>query len=147
MLQAQFPILLVDDDEQIADVLKRAAQSSFPEASFIHVASFEEAKSYIDDLEGRGPKIVLLDIDLKGAVDGLDFLAMLRAHPKGRLLPVVMLSGSKTPRQIERSYAFGASAFTVKPYSYSDWKTYLYNLRTYWFETVTLLDFRHRREA
>jgi CheY-like chemotaxis protein len=147
MSQTQFPILLVDDDAQIADVLVRAAQSSFPEASFIYVASFEEAKAYIDDLEGRGPKIVLLDIDLKGSVDGLDFLAMLRAHPKGRLLPVVMLSGSKTPKQVERSYAFGASAFTVKPYSYSDWKMYLQNLRTYWFETVTLLDFRHRREA
>jgi CheY-like chemotaxis protein len=147
MSQTQFPILLVDDDAQIADVLVRAAQSSFPEASFIYVASFEEAKAYIDDLEGRGPKIVLLDIDLKGAVDGLDFLAMLRAHPKGRLLPVVMLSGSKTPRQVERSYAFGASAFTVKPYSYSDWKMYLQNLRTYWFETVTLLDFRHRRDT
>ncbi|WP_080239611.1 response regulator [Spirosoma rigui] len=147
MPQPSFPILLVDDDPLIADVLSRASQTSFPEASFISVTNFQDAKTYIDDLEGKGPKIVLLDIDLQDKVDGLDFLALLRTHPKGRLLPVVMLSASKTERQVERAYAFGASAFTVKPFSYADWKVYLGHLRVYWYETVTLLDVRHRKES
>lgn len=146
-MSQQFPILLVDDDPLIADVLKRASVSSFPEASFIHVSSFEDAKTYIEELEGRGPKIVLLDIDLQDKVDGLDFLALLRAHPKGRVLPVVMLSANKTPSLVERAYSFGASSFTLKPFSYSDWKTYLNNLKTYWYETVTLLDVRHYKEG
>ena len=147
MPNPSFPILLVDDDPQIADILSRAAETSFPEASFIQVQSFEAAKTYIDDFEGRGPKIVLLDIDLQDKVDGLDFLALLRAHPKGRLLPVVMLSASKTLKLVERAYAIGASSFTVKPFTYPEWKTYLINLRTYWFETVTLLDVRYRNES
>jgi CheY-like chemotaxis protein len=142
----QFPILLVDDDPLIADILNRASSSSFPEASFIHVSSFDAAKNYIEELQGKGPKIVLLDIDLQDKVDGLDFLAMLRAHPKGRILPVVMLSASKTPALVERAYSFGASSFTIKPFSYADWKTYLSNLKTYWYETVTLLDIRHYKE-
>jgi len=147
MTNQSFPVLVVDDDPLIADVLNRAANSSFPEASFIPVTSFEDAKTYIDNLEGKGPKIVLLDIDLQDKVDGLDFLALLRAHPKGRLLPVVMLSASKTERQVERAYSFGASAFTIKPFTYTDWKTYLSNLRVYWFETVTLLDVRYRNDS
>ncbi|AUD01572.1 response regulator [Spirosoma pollinicola] len=142
----QFPILLVDDDPLIADVLQRASVSSFPEASFIHVSSFDEAKNYIEHLEGKGPKIVLLDIDLQDKVDGLDFLALLRAHPKGRVLPVVMLSANKTPTLVERAYTYGASSFTTKPFSYADWKQYLANLKTYWYETVTLLDIRHYKE-
>ncbi|MFD2936488.1 response regulator [Spirosoma flavum] len=141
-----FPILLVDDDPLIADILVRASSSSFPEASFTHVSSFDEAKRYIEELEGKGPKIVLLDIDLQDKVDGLDFLALLRAHPKGRSLPVVMLSASKTPGLVERAYSFGASSFTTKPFSFADWKKYLSNLRTYWHETVTLLDVRHYKE-
>ncbi|ADB37336.1 response regulator [Spirosoma linguale] len=141
-----FPILLVDDDPLIADVLQRASLSNFPEATFIHVSSFEEAKTYIEGLQGKGPKIVLLDIDLQDKVDGLDFLALLRAHPKGRVLPVVMLSANKTPTLVERAYSFGASSFTIKPFSYADWKMYLSNLRTYWYETVTLLDIRHYKE-
>ncbi|GAB4004434.1 response regulator [Spirosoma sp. KCTC 42546] len=142
----QFPILLVDDDPNVAEILTKAAQSSFAEASFIHVSSFEEAKRYIEELEGKGPKIVLLDIDLQDKVDGLDFLTLLRAHPKGRILPVVVLSASKTAQLVERAYSYGASSFTVKPFSYSDWKTYLSNLKTYWFETVTLLDVRHSND-
>ena len=142
-MPTKFPILLVDDDPAIADILNRAAQNSFIEASFIHVTTFEEAKQYIEDLKGRGPKIVLLDIDLKGKADGLDFLALLRAHPKGRTLPTVILSASKAPRLVERAYAFGASSFTSKPFSFLEWRVYLSNLRTYWYETVTLLDVRH----
>lgn len=139
----KFPILLVDDDPNVADVLSRAAQSTFPEATFIHVRSFEEAKRYIEELEGKGPKMVLLDIDLQDKVDGLDFLALLRAHPKGRILPVVVLSANKTATLVERAYTFGASSFTVKPFSFAEWKMYLHNLRTYWYETVTLLDVIH----
>ncbi|GAB3805916.1 hypothetical protein GCM10028819_40240 [Spirosoma humi] len=146
-MSQQFPILLVDDDPLIAEVLQRASVSSFPEATFTHVSSFEDAKTYIEELEGRGPKIVLLDIDLQDKVDGLDFLALLRAHPKGRVLPVVMLSASKTPSLVERAYSFGASSFTLKPFSYTDWKTYLNNLKAYWYETVTLLDVRHYKEG
>ncbi|QIP11178.1 response regulator [Spirosoma aureum] len=146
MQKSLFPILLVDDDPLVAEVLERAAKTNFPEASFIHITSFEDAKLYIDNLEGKGPKLVLLDIDLKDKVDGLDFLALLRAHPKGRLLPVVMLSARKTAKLVERAYIFGASSFTIKPFSYADWKTYLSNLRTYWFETVTLLEVRHEKE-
>jgi CheY-like chemotaxis protein len=142
----QFPILLVDDDPLIADVLERASVSAFPEASFIHVTSFDEAKKFIEELVGKGPKIVLLDIDLQDKVDGLDFLALLRAHPKGRILPVVMLSANKTPILVERAYSYGASSFTLKPFSYVDWKVYLSNLKTYWYETVTLLDVRHYKE-
>lgn len=145
-MTSRFPILLVDDDPNIADVLTRAAKTNFEEATFIYVSSFEEAKQYIEELQGRGPKLVLLDIDLQDKVDGLDFLALLRAHPKGRTLPAVILSASKTPGLVERAYLFGASSFTVKPFSYAGWKEYLTNLRAYWFETVTLHDTRYDQE-
>lgn len=142
MPQPLFPILLVDDDPLIGDILERAAETSFREASFIHVNSFERAKAYIDGLQEKAPKLVLLDIDLKDKVDGLDFLALLRVHPKGRLVPVVVLSGNTTRQLIERAYSFGAASFTIKPFSYADWKAYLVSLRNYWFQTVTLLDIR-----
>ncbi|GAB2539331.1 response regulator [Spirosoma aerophilum] len=138
-----FLILVVDDDPLLKDILDRAAQNNFPEASFIQVNRFEEAKKYIEELEGKVPKIVLLDVDLHDRVDGLDFLALIRVHPKGRALPVVVLSANDTPQLVERSYTFGASSFTLKPFSFEDWKQYLSRLRMYWFETVTLPDVRH----
>jgi CheY-like chemotaxis protein len=139
----RFLILVVDDDPLIKDILDRAAQSSFPEAYFVQVSRFEEAKKYIEELEGKTPKIVLLDVDLHDRVDGLDFLALIRVHPKGRAIPVVMLSTNDTSQLVERSYSFGASSFTIKPFSFEDWKHYLARLRMYWFETVTLPDVRY----
>jgi CheY-like chemotaxis protein len=80
----------------------------------------------------------LLDIDLQTGLDGFDFLVFLRAHPKGRLTPVIMLTESTNLEHIERGYSAGANAFTQKPFSFADWLTYLKQLRTYWFETATL---------
>ncbi|GAB3956529.1 hypothetical protein GCM10028805_46680 [Spirosoma harenae] len=138
MAPSPFSILLVDDDPLLSDLMTKAAKSSFPEALFIQVTTFEEAKAYLDSLDGKRPYLVLLDIDLQDKVDGLDFLALLRAHPVGRLLPVVMLSGISTQENIERAYFYGASSFMIKPFELADWKSFLAVLRTYWYHTVTL---------
>ena len=139
----QFLVLLVDDDQSLMDILVQAAKSSFPEASFKQVNHFDEAKKYIDELDGKIPKLVLLDVDLQDRVDGLDFLALIRVHPKGRALPVIMLSAHHTPQLVERAYSFGASSFTVKPFTLDEWKRYMLRLRLYWYETVTLPDVRY----
>ena len=139
----QFLVLLVDDDQSLLDILVQAAQTSFPEATFKQVSRFDEAKVYIEELDGKMPQLVLLDIDLQDRVDGLDFLALIRVHPKGRALPVVILSAGHTPQLIERAYSFGASSFTIKPFTFDEWKSYLIRLRMYWYETVTLPDVRY----
>ncbi|GAB3988724.1 hypothetical protein GCM10028807_12000 [Spirosoma daeguense] len=138
MASSPFNILLVDDDSTLGDLMNRAAATSFPEARFIQVTSFEEAKQHLEALDDKKLNLLLLDIDLQQQVDGLDFLALVRSHPQGRLLPVVILSGTYTQAQIDRAYFIGASSFTIKPYNLTEWKTYLTNLRAYWYSTVTL---------
>ncbi|MCK8493827.1 response regulator [Spirosoma sp. RP8] len=134
----QFPILLVDDDPAVAEILQIAATSSFPEAVFMPVGSFEDAVSYLENLEGKGPKLVLLDVNLHSHGEGLGFLSLLREHPQGRLVPVVMLSATESPDQIRQAYELGAASFTAKPYSYADWKEYMSQLKMYWYNTVSL---------
>ncbi|RZK35221.1 MAG: response regulator [Hymenobacter sp.] len=135
-MNASFLILLVDDDPFIVDILNRAARIEFPEANFVHVPSFQLAAQYLDGLRGRGPRLVLLDIDLHAEHTGLDFLVLMRQHPKGRLVPVVMLSTNNQPVNVSQAYDLGASVFTTKPFDYDDWKQYVRYLRSYWFETV-----------
>ncbi|QIP14459.1 response regulator [Spirosoma aureum] len=133
-----FPILVVDDDPAIAEILQRAAKTNFPEASFTPVRSFGDATSYLENLEGKGPKLILLDINLESDGEGLGFLSLLRCHPQGRFVPTIMLSASESPHQIREAYELGATSFTSKPYSYTEWKDYLSRLRIYWYETVSL---------
>ncbi len=137
MVSSTFPILVVDDDPLLLEILTRASVHSFPEASFTQLYTAGAAIHYIKELDGYGPKLVLLDIDLADVANGFDFLALLEAHPEARLLPVVVLSSSRLPEDIETTYSHGASSFTNKPFSYQEWKTYLNQLRIYWFDTVT----------
>ena len=94
--------------------------------------------SYINELDGYGPKLVLLDIDLGDHTNGFKFIALLRTHKEACLLPVVMLTVNPLSDQVRAAYSLGASSFTVKPFNYEGWKAYLGHLRLYWFQTVTL---------
>ncbi|WP_080236934.1 response regulator [Spirosoma rigui] len=136
-MPTSFPILLVDDDADVADLLNRIAVTDFPEAVFLHVDSFAQAASYLDNLEGRGPRLVLLDVNLRTGLTGLDFLTLIREHPQGRLVPVVMLSSSQLDTDIHEALNRGASLFTQKPFTYVEWRQYVQNMRLYWYETVT----------
>ncbi|GAB3794180.1 response regulator [Spirosoma humi] len=133
-----YPILLVDDDPSIADLLTRSAKQIFPEATFTHVSSYAEAAQYMSDLTGKGPRLILLDVNLQVGLSGLEFLKLIRSHPQGRFLPVVMLSSSREDVDTIAAYMAGASAYTQKPDSYAGWKAYVGKLRAYWYETVTV---------
>lgn len=133
-----FSILLVNDDPSIADLLTQASQQVFPEARFTAVGGFPEAVAYFETLSGPRPSLVLLDLNLNSQQNGLDFLRLMRQHPQGRYLPIIILSASRDVQKMEESYRQGATAFTVKPFSYSEWKEYTRQLRDYWFGMASL---------
>jgi CheY-like chemotaxis protein len=137
-MPTQFPILVIDDEPAIADVLNRVAKTNFPEASFTHISDFDGAVNYLEHMGGRPPKLILLDIDLHTGKDGLELLNLLRRHPIGRLLPVVMLSSHGHSAKLKRAYDYGASSFITKPYDYQQWKELVAQLRQYWCMTVTI---------
>ncbi|GAB3894644.1 response regulator [Spirosoma agri] len=134
----RFAILLVEDDLAIIDIITRTAKTSFPEADFIPVKTFEEAVVYLYNVEGPGPRLALLDIHLGGSQTGLDFLQLMQQHPLGKLVPVVMLSASRSAHDRRDAYNRGAVSFVTKPFSLAEWKVLLSELRSYWYNAVSL---------
>lgn len=65
----------------------------------------------------RLPKIIFLDINLPG-FSGLEILERIRQSPEIRFVPVVVLTSSGSPSDIERAYRLGASGYIVKPMDY-----------------------------
>ncbi|MVM36228.1 response regulator, partial [Spirosoma sp. HMF4905] len=107
-------------------------------AHYVLVNNFTEASRYLDDLEGLGPNIVLLDVNLQTEPGGLEFLTQMRKHPVGCLVPIIILTGITSKALAFEAYRRGTNAFTIKPFDYGDWKAYVNQLRTFWFLTATV---------
>jgi two-component system, sensor histidine kinase and response regulator len=69
--------------------------------------------------------VVLLDIVMPGP-DGFSLLEKIRAEPKLRHLPVVMLTGHEDIVSIDRAYSLGANSFIAKPVN---WRLLSYHVR------------------
>lgn len=83
------------------------------------------------------PGIVLLDLNTPG-MDGREALTAIRTDPSLRSVPVVVLSTSSNPRDVDYCYAQGANAYHVKPVRYDQHLDLLNEIFTYWLQGVAL---------
>jgi two-component system response regulator len=113
-------VLLVDDSQDDADLTVRA----FRKQGFTHeVVVAKDGVEALDFLFARGlhagrdvrnvPQVVLLDINMP-KVNGFEVLKQIRQHEATRTVPVVMLSSSNEPRDIQQSYVLGANHYVHK---------------------------------
>lgn len=139
MTAAPVDILLVEDNE--GDILlARKAFERTKVLNALHVVRDGEAA--LDFLNQRGehadaprPDLVLLDINLP-KLDGHEVLAEIKASPDLRRIPVVMLTSSDRPSDIEASYAAHANSYITKPPDLSKLAEAVKSLEEYWFVLV-----------
>ncbi|MFH1746060.1 MAG: response regulator [Planctomycetota bacterium] len=116
-----FTILVADDDPDD----RLVADELLGEISFIqNVQTLEDGQALLDYLRKHGrfsnqtdwqrPDLILLDLYMPGK-GGLETLAELKADPDLARIPVVVLTGSKSNRDIERAFALGARSYMLKP--------------------------------
>ena len=80
------------------------------------------------------PAVVLLDVNLP-RVSGLEVLERLRADPRTRLLPIVILTSSDEEQDRLRSYENGANSFVRKPLHFPEFVETVARLGIYWLAT------------
>ena len=61
-------------------------------------------------------RAVITDLNMP-RMDGFEFIERIRAEPRHRRLPIIVISGDTDPQTPERISALGANAFFYKPYS------------------------------
>ena len=83
------------------------------------------------------PVLLLLDLNLPGD-DGRDVLRDLRSDAAFATLPVVVLSASANPRDLQFCYANGANAYHVKPVNYTMHLAVLRGIFDYWLRNAVL---------
>jgi len=90
---------------------------------------------------GDLPIVVLLDLKMP-RLDGFQVLERLRADPRTRLLPVVILTSSDLDEDVVRGYELGVNSYVRKPVEFSEFAAAVRNLGLYW----SLLNLRPRPE-
>ena len=86
---------------------------------------------YADRKMENGPKVILLDLKLP-KVDGLEVLRRVKADPRTKRIPVVVLTSSREERDIVESYQLGVNSYITKPVDFDQFTEAVRHLGYYW---------------
>jgi DNA-binding response OmpR family regulator len=106
-------ILIVEDIEMIADFMQLVLIRHGFEVTGV-VSSGEDAVNTVVD---TSPDLVLMDIKLRGFVDGIEAAQIIRSNSD---IPVVFVSAHTEPDIIGKALATGANGYLIKPFKGKD---------------------------
>lgn len=122
-MREEVEIIIADDDAGHA----RLVEKNFARVGLHNpVRRFENGQEVLDFLfrRGTGPQrendmayLLLLDIRMP-KVDGVEVLRQVKEDEALRKLPVIMLTTTDDPREIERCHLLGCNNYIVKPVDY-----------------------------
>jgi CheY-like chemotaxis protein len=122
-MTTQVTILVVDDDEGHIELVRRNLRRAGITNPIEVVPSGRAALDFIfgpAGREGGGSRtssddlLILLDINMPG-IDGVEVLRQVKADPEARRIPVLMLTTTDDPREIDRCYELGCNIYITKP--------------------------------
>ena len=129
-------ILLAEDDEGHARLIEKNLTRA---GLHNRLQRFHNGQAVLDYLFGRGPGslrqpdtpyLLLLDIRLP-QVDGVEVLRQLKSNAELRKVPVIMLTTTDDPREVERCHAIGCASYIVKPVVYEKFADAIKSLGLY----------------
>lgn len=128
-------ILIAEDDDGHAELIEENLRESGLKNTIIR---FRDGQEALDFLFGEPPEtqvrrvrgqayMMLLDIRMP-RVDGVQVLQRLKQDPELKSMPVIMLTTTDDPREIQNCYALGCSCYITKPIDYQKFSDMLTRL-------------------
>ncbi|MBL8785691.1 MAG: response regulator [Deltaproteobacteria bacterium] len=131
-------LLLVEDDPTDEKLALRALARSSREVPIVIARDGALALEHLivpsdagDATPPRLPALVLLDLKLP-RIDGLEVLRRIRADPRARFVPVVILTASREDRDLLESYSLGANAYVRKPLDFDEFAAAMGAIAQFW---------------
>jgi CheY-like chemotaxis protein len=118
-------ILIADDDDGHAFLIEDNLRRGGVETNFLR---FSDGQEVLDFLFGRTNDpafhpdegyLLLLDIRMP-KVDGVAVLQQIKADPALHTLPVIMLTTTEDPREVDRCHQLGCNIYIHKPVSFEN---------------------------
>lgn len=137
-------ILLADDDEDDRMLTREALLESRVPNQFHCVGDGLELLRYLrqeDDYRDSErypvPSLILMDLNMP-RMDGREALREIKADPRLRSIPVIILTTSSAEEDMLRVYDLGAASFITKPVTFDKLVDLMKSMGRYWTEFVAL---------
>ena len=133
-------ILVVEDSDEDFDTIRDAAERAGVFNALVRAHTGYEGLHLLQRAAGNRyalPLLILLDLNTPGD-DGRVVLRDIRSQVELTTLPIIVLSASDNPRDLNFCYANGANAYHVKPVHHARHLQMLQQVFTYWLDAVVL---------
>lgn len=131
-------LLVIEDDEADYHFIEMALKETRFATRVRWVPDGESAIGYLGGsgaharrLDSPLPDVIVLDLKMP-RLGGFELLEWIRAHREHRHTPVLVLSSSGLPEDVERAYQLGANSFFVKPARFEDFVDLFQHIAGYW---------------
>ena len=115
-------ILIAEDDEGHAALIKKNLKRSGISNEIIRFRDGQEVLDFFkgtheNAFEKEKPYLLLLDIRMP-KIDGVEVLRTIKQDEQLRTIPVIMITTTDDPREVERCHNIGCSNYIAKPIDY-----------------------------
>ncbi len=120
----QVKILIAEDDDGHAELIREALEESGVSCPIVRFSNGEEVWSFLSE---KGIKelendemayLLLLDINMP-RMTGTEVLRKIKQHEQLKNIPVIMLTTTDDPREVEQCYELGCNVYITKPVDFA----------------------------
>jgi CheY-like chemotaxis protein len=137
MKPATHHLLVIEDSNEDFEALCRIIDQVSNFSLDVHrCVDGDEALDWLNEASSH-PDLIILDLNLPGT-DGREILVTIKQTKKLRSIPIVVLSISSNPKDIEACYQSGVNSYMLKPMNINELKDSLRVMLDYWFKAMVL---------
>jgi len=116
-----FTIMMIEDDEGHARLIEKNLRRAGIGNPLVHISDGAKAIEYFFGKENADAKheniLLLLDLNLPH-IDGYEVLKHMKSNERTRSIPIIILTTTDNPREINLCYEMGCNVYITKPVEY-----------------------------
>ncbi len=132
-------VLLVEDNPDDVIMIREAFEQSLTPIQLYVVSNGERAIKFVQrtDADAPRPSLILLDLNLP-IRNGLEVLAELKSDTEFLSIPIVVLTTSQAPNDIQQCYSLHANAYIIKPPDFDGYADVIKQVATCFLGLISL---------
>ena len=139
-------LLVIEDSDEDFEAFHRMMKYTTTQCRVYRCHDGDEAidfllhtGQYADVNSAPVPSVILLDLNLPG-LSGQEVLSYVKQSESLKKIPVIVLSTSNNPKDIQGCYQTGVNSYLIKPIDAIQFKQTVQVFMEYWFNAIVLPD-------